>query len=168
MDYTVKLMETGEELRGKAYVHWKSWQETYSGIVDPGYLQRLTPEKCVEIAASRYSESTLIAKCGERVVGFAAAGPCRSPDGAGTDEGEIYAIYVLEEHQRKGLGCALMRRALAMLPACRVVYVWVLKDNAKAIAFYEKVGFRRDGNEKELTLGTPVKAIRMTMNGPLA
>ena len=32
----LKPMETEEEIRGKAFVHWKSWQESYRGIVDPG------------------------------------------------------------------------------------------------------------------------------------
>lgn len=167
MVITIKPMETEDEIRGKAYVHWKSWQESYVGIVDPGYLERLTLGKCEDMAF-RWPEGILVAKDGSRVVGFAAAGAYRSPDGTETDEGEVYAIYVLEEYQHNGLGYALMRRALTMLPACRVVYVWVLAENVKAIRFYERIGFHPDGNEKELTLGAPVKAIRMTMNGPLA
>lgn len=32
--------------------------------------------------------------------------------------------------------------------------LWVLKDNHKAICFYEKYGFRLDGQEKKVMLGT--------------
>jgi len=46
MGIVIKSIETEEEIRGKAYVHWKSWQESYVGIVDAGYLARLTLEKC--------------------------------------------------------------------------------------------------------------------------
>ena len=56
-----------------------------------------------------------------------------------------------------------MREALSLLKGCRIVYLWAFKDNTKALRFYERVGFRQDGTEKELVLGSPVKGIRMTM-----
>ena len=157
-DILIKPMETEDEIRGKAFVHWKSWQESYRGIVDPGYLDRLTLERCEDMAF-RYPENTLVAKDGGRVIGFACAGALRDAEG----EGEVFALYVLEEYQRRGVGYALMKRALALLSGCRTVGVRVLKDNAKAIRFYERVGFRPDGAEQEITLGTPVKVIRMTL-----
>ena len=153
----LKPMETGEEIRGKAYVHWKSWQESYAGIVDPGYLRRLTLEKCEEMAFA-YPKDTWVAKQDGRVVGFACCGPDRENPGAG----EVYAIYVLEDFQKRKIGLRLMRLCLEELRGCQRVYVWVLADNAKAICFYEQLGFRRDGEEKTLTLGTPVKALRMS------
>ena len=41
------------------------------------------------------------------------------------------------------------------------IYLWVLKDNKRAIAFYQKMGFTVDGPEKILELGKPVKELRM-------
>lgn len=41
------------------------------------------------------------------------------------------------------------------------VVVWELKDNGRAINFYEKCGFRLDGTEDVLILGTPVTEVRM-------
>ena len=161
MSYPIKPMETEAEARGKAYVHWKSWQESYVGIVDAGYLTRLTLEKCEDMAF-RYPENTWVAKVGERVVGFTAAGAYRGADGGEADEGEVYALYVLQEYQKQGIGYALMRYSLDRLADCREIYVWVLRENRQAISFYEKVGFRADGAEKELVLGSPVKVIRMT------
>ena len=158
MDIFIKPMETEDEIRGKAYVHWKSWQESYRGIVDQGYLDRMTVSRCEEMA-SRYPENTLVAKDGARVIGFACAGAVNGE----IDAGEVYALYVLEEYQKRGIGYALMREALSLLKGCRVVYLWAFKENAKAIRFYEHVGFRQDGTEKELVLGSPVKGIRMTM-----
>lgn len=158
MDIFIKPMETEDEIRGKAYVHWKSWQESYRGIVDDAYLDRMTVSRCEEMA-SRYPENTLVAKDGARVIGFACAGAVNGE----IDAGEVYALYVLEEYQHQGIGYALMREALSLLKGCRVVYLWAFKENAKAIRFYERVGFRQDGTEKELVLGSPVKGIRMTM-----
>ena len=33
--YIIKPMESEDEINGKGYVHYKSWQETYPGLVDP-------------------------------------------------------------------------------------------------------------------------------------
>ena len=35
---SIKKMETDDEIKGKAYVHWKSWHEAYPGIVSQNYL----------------------------------------------------------------------------------------------------------------------------------
>ena len=41
------------------------------------------------------------------------------------------------------------------------VAVWVLKDNIRAIKFYEKCDFRLDGEEEEIKLGSPIVEVRM-------
>ncbi len=46
--YTIKKMESIEEIVGKGYVHYKSWHETYTGLVDAGYMERITLEKYTE------------------------------------------------------------------------------------------------------------------------
>ena len=69
MAVIIKPMETEAEIRGKAYVHWRAWHEAYAGIVDQGYLDRMTLEKC-ERAAFKWPDNILVAKDGERVVGF--------------------------------------------------------------------------------------------------
>lgn len=158
MDIFIKPMETDDEIRGKAFVHWKSWQESYRGMVDQGYLDRMTLAQTEE-KAFRWRDNLLVAKDGERVVGFVGYGPASGEEGSG----EIFALYVLEEYQRRGIGYALMREALSRLGSCRVVVLWAFKDNARALRFYERVGFLPDGGEKEITLGAPVKGIRMTM-----
>ena len=33
MAIVIKPMETDAEIRGKAFVHWKCWQEVYPGLV---------------------------------------------------------------------------------------------------------------------------------------
>ena len=158
MDIFIKPMETEDEIRGKAFVHWKSWQESYRGIVDDGYLDRMTLAQTEE-KAFRWRDNILVAKDGDRVVGFIGYGPAHGEEGAG----EIFALYVLEAYQKRGIGYALMQEALSRLERCRVVVLWAFKENAKALRFYERVGFRPDGMEKELVLGTPVKGIRMAM-----
>ena len=159
MDIEIKKMESDSEIKGKAYVHWKSWQEAYKGIVDQDYLNALTIEKCEDIAF-RWPENTFIAKDDNRVVGFSCYGMYRSDELP--DVGEIFAIYVLEDYYGAEVGKKLMQAALSELDNQKVA-VWVLKDNKRAIRFYEKCGFRFDGREEEITLGSPIIELRMIM-----
>ena len=160
MDIVIKQMETDEEIRGKAYVHWKAWQEAYAGLVDRSYLDKLTLEKCTELAF-RWSDNILVAKESGKVVGFVGYGACR--DDALPETGEVFAIYVLKEYYGKKVGHALMRAALEKLSEYKRIAVWVLEGNHRAIRFYEKYGFRFDGTKKQIKLGTVNTEIRMIL-----
>ena len=160
MNIIIKKMETDGEIRGKGFVHYTSWQQAYRGIVDQGYLDSMSLQKCEEIAY-KWLDNILVAKDGEDVVGFAGYGKYRNDELTGT--GEVYAIYVLQQYWGKGVGRMLMQAALDMIKEYPSVAVWVLKDNARAISFYEKFGFRPDGREETLTLGTPVTEMRMIL-----
>ena len=157
-DCVIKPMETDAEMRGKAYVHYKSWHETYAGLVDEQYLSGVTEEKCLQIA-QKWPDNLLVAKDGERVVGFAGYGKYR--DASKADCGEVFSIYVLAEYHGKGVGYALMNAAVAQLSEYKEIAVWVLKGNERAIRFYERYGFRFDGTEAEIMLGTPNRELRM-------
>ena len=63
MDISIVPMTTQQDMDGKGYVHWKSWQETYTGLVDSTYMERLTLERCVEMA-HRWPRNILVAKDG--------------------------------------------------------------------------------------------------------
>ncbi len=158
IQYVIKPMETDDEIMGKGYVHYKSWHETYPGLVDAGYLEGLTPEKCTALAR-RWTDNILVAKVGDRVVGFVGYGAYR--DDTLPNHGEIYAIYVLAEYYGKGIGYALMNAALEKLSGYQKIALWVLKGNDRAIRFYEKFGFHFDGAESEIMLGTPNTERRM-------
>ena len=151
-------MATDEDMDGKGYVHWKSWHETYTGLVDPAYMEMLTLEKCVDIA-HRWPENMMVAKDGDKVIGFVGYGAHR--DDTLTDCGEVFAIYVLAAYHGQKVGYELMNAALEKLAEYKKIAVWVLKGNDKAIKFYERYGFRFDGAEKEIKLGTPNTELRM-------
>ncbi len=143
MPIVIKPMETEEEIRGKALVHWRCWQEVYRGLVSAGYLERFTREKSEEIA-HRFLDNHLIAKDGDRVVGFLSYGD-RGAEASGV--GEVFALYVLPEYHGAGVGQQLMAAGLDALATYPRTCLWVLKDNGRAIRFYEKCGFRRTGEE---------------------
>ncbi len=156
----IKKMESDSEIRGKAYVHWKSWHETYSDLVCRDYMDKMTLEKCEDLA-HRWLGNILVAKDGEDVVGFAGYGAYR--DGTMSDVGEVYSIYVLKKYFDRGVGRALMDAAVEKLAPYKKIAVWVLDGNDRAIRFYEKYGFKLDGVCSEITLGEPRIERRMIM-----
>lgn len=46
----IKLMETPEEIDGKAFVHYQAFQEAYAGLWPQEFLDNLTIENCQKIA----------------------------------------------------------------------------------------------------------------------
>ena len=155
-------METVEEAKGQAYVHYTAWQETYAGLVDQTYLDAMSLETSERYALRAFQTgqySTFVAKDGERVIGFAGYGPYRGDDLE--DAGEVFAIYVLKAYYDQGIGRALMEAALANLREYSRVCVWVLRGNERAIRFYQRCGFSPDGAEKTLRLVTEVAEMRM-------
>ena len=165
MNIVIKKMETDAEIKGKAYVHWKSWQEAYSGIVDQRYLDSLTLDKCEKIAFRR-TDNVIIAKDGDSVIGFVGFGKYRNDEleNAGLENaGEVFAIYISSQYYGKGIGYRLMQTALSELADHSKIAVWVLKENTKAIRFYERCGYRFDGREQIIELGSPVVAARMVL-----
>ena len=98
MDIIIKRMETDEEIKGKAFVHWKAWHEAYPDLVSQEYLDNLTYEKCESMAFS-WRDNLIVAIDGNKVIGFVGYGNCgeESPNA-----GEIFALYILSEWRRKG------------------------------------------------------------------
>lgn len=156
--YVIKDMETEDEINGKGYVHYKSWQETYAGLIDSEYLQKHTLEKCVDVA-HKWRDNLIIAKDGDNVVGFAGYGRYR--DESLPNCGEVFAIYVLSEYHGKKVGYELMKAAIERLSDYEKIAVWVLKGNDRAIRFYERFGFRFDGVSADIRLGTTNTELRM-------
>ena len=143
MSIFLKKIETDEEIKGKAYVHWKAWHEAYPGLVNQDYLDNFTLEKCEKIAFSR-RDNLIIAIEDSRVIGFVGYGDRGNEE---PDTGEIFALYVLSDYYGTGVGAQLMQAGMKQLSAYPEVCLWVLKENSRAIRFYEKFGFAVTGEE---------------------
>ena len=157
MKIIIKTMETPEEIEGKSLVHWQTWREAYDNLLPAEYQETMTLDRC-RFFSQKYPENTLIAMDGKKVVGFISYGNfCDEAIQAG----EIIALYVLKDYYGKGVSEQLMHAAFVALDQFSEIYLWVLKDNKRAIAFYQKMGFTFDGQEQILKLGKPVKELRM-------
>ena len=157
MKINIKTMETPEEIEGKSLVHWQTWREAYDDLLPAEFQETMTLDRC-RFFSQQYPENTLIAMDGKKVVGFISYGNYRDEN---IQAGEIIALYVLKDYYGKGVSKQLMHAAFVALDQFSEIYLWVLKDNKRAIAFYQKMGFTFDGQEQILKLGKPVKELRM-------
>jgi len=132
---------------GIARVHVDTWRAAYRGIVPDDYLDSLYYDRRAafwerEISAPFTPTFVYVAEDEDtgRIVGFVGGGPPQS-DQPGYD-GELYAIYVLQEAQGKGIGRKLVQACAQTLKERGItsMLLWVLKDNSPSRAFYESLG----------------------------
>lgn len=128
---------------GIAEVHVKSWQYAYKGIMDRDFLENLQirdrfPLWKEQLENPLPENPVLVAENFEgKIVGFASFGKARMKEL--TIDGELYAIYLLEEFKGRKIGTKLFYAGLCemMNRGTKSLYVWVLKENPNC-KFYEK------------------------------
>ena len=153
----IREAEAGDET-GITQVHIASWRSTYQGIVSDDTLANLDAERREKmwremLTNPESSNFAFVAETGMgEVVGFASGGPESS--GEEDFDGELYAIYILEEFQRQGIGRRLTQAIIRRLidDGYYSMLLWVLKDNQGSRKFYEKMGGELVG-EKQYEIG---------------
>jgi ribosomal protein S18 acetylase RimI-like enzyme len=158
-----------EDVEAIAEIHVRSWQSAYRGILPDQLLDGLSvPERAtswrVILEGGEEHWLILVAEGGGELTGFcAAATPSRDLD-ADETTAELGALYIDPGHWRRGVGTALLTRALEELRRAGLhdVVLWVLPENHAALAFYERFGFKlEEGVEKrEERSGRPVIRLR--------
>jgi ribosomal protein S18 acetylase RimI-like enzyme len=139
-----------------ANIHVCAWRVAYEGIVPTKYLASLSVQERANSWRRVISEqhgTVLLAVTSHGEVGFICFGPSRDKDGK--QKAEIYAIYVLPEFWKQGIGRELLDEAERKVEDNNFIAVtlWVLEKNALARRFYEARGFRLDAARKEETIG---------------
>ncbi len=136
-----------------AFVHIESWRTTYRYIVSDDFLDGLnieTKSNFWERVLTAKSDNVFVAESDREIVGFAAVGQSRDKNDF---DSELYAIYVLEQHQHKNIARLLLTTTAEYLQMCghSSLYVWVLADNSSR-SFYERHGGELFA-EKEIEIG---------------
>ena len=127
-----------------AHVYVHSWRTTYRGLLPGRVLAALdeleqTGRWWRALCESRRGRGAVVAEGDSRVVGFSAFGPARE-DGF-SRRGEVYALYLLDAHQRRGIGRRLLSASAGDMAAAGFtsMCVRVLARNP-ARKFYERLG----------------------------
>jgi len=154
----------------------RTFEHTYRGII-PENDQK-------EVLSHAYSEEALAISISRHKTFLVAEAP--GTDGGGLagyvdidfdgKKMELHRLYVLPQYQRRGLGRRLLEAAVSKtlgdltdsIAGPLLLVAHVQRDNAKARAFYKKVGFT-EGEEKTMAIGgasLPVIEISMTLGVP--
>ncbi len=100
---------TSDDAPAIAQVQVGSWRDTYPGIIPQAYLDSLDEQEFAarwrERLLAQPSMSILVAERDGRPCGFAAGGALRRP--LADYGGELYALYLLPDAHRQGMGSAL-------------------------------------------------------------
>lgn len=126
-------------------VIYDAWGETYRGLIPDEVLDGRSLERWTEMAKVR-PDGKRIAYIEGETAGIVAFLPSSREFCTHRDSSEIVALYVLKRFQRRGVGKALLQRALRELNAERVT-LFVLKGNENAVGFYKRMGFGFTGKE---------------------
>lgn len=144
---TVRPAVPGE---GRSFAETKRavWQTAYRGLLPDSFLDDLDlvpPPEAWEQAIVAGSPP-FVAMAGDRMVGVAAAGAALGDDAA-PGLGQLYLIYALPDVWGTGVGTGLHEACMARLRELGFAeaVLWVLEGNERAIAFYERMGWRPDG-----------------------
>ena len=154
----VTLCDAGpDDAVGIAHVHVEGWRTTYRGLFADSYLDALSKteraaywQRGLPAGDGRH---TLVACATDEVVGFASGGPDRGGHGF---DAEVYAIYLLAEVRRQGIGGRLMARMFRRFrdDGRRSAHLWVHVGNVAGESFYRKLG-GVPGAREEHTAPTP-------------
>lgn len=157
---------TSADIPAIAQIHVSGWQGAYGGILDQGYIESKTYENRVHQWTDIFKNQegdTLIASLNGQVVGFISYGALRTaPPGTSkirpAYSSEIYALYLLPEFFRQGVGSALIKKAVEdlIMQKHKSLCLWVLDKNKRACGFYEACVGQRVG--KKMVEFGPTKA----------
>ncbi len=137
-------------------VHCETWAATYADLVATEFFKyQLEAHRHRDwqqlIVAQRFAGGgVLLARDPtSSLIGFCQFGSTEDEDDDPAEVGEILRLYVPPGQQRKGVGRALVDRALSELAAQANTWatLWVLDLEAdfRAVAFYEHTGWTPDG-----------------------
>jgi ribosomal protein S18 acetylase RimI-like enzyme len=147
---------TLDDAEAIARVNVATWRSAYRGLLPDDFLASLNEAHYTERWTRVIGQGTsrvFVVEEQDRIVGFASGGRERAGEHGFT--GELYAIYVLDSAERRGHGRELVRAVAGALREMHLfdMIVWVLRDNAPARRFYERLGgvYVR---EQPITIGT--------------
>jgi ribosomal protein S18 acetylase RimI-like enzyme len=133
-----------EDAQAMGEVHLASWRTTYRGIGIDEFIDNQPVENRVALwtkvlCSAENQTFVYVAEADGQIVGFASGGAER--EGDPEYKGELYAVYLLHEYQRQGIGRKLLDAIVGdlMRSGYETMLIWVLGVNP-ARFFYEASG----------------------------
>lgn len=130
-----------DDVHSMSRVYVQTWRDTYLGVVPYGYLYQMSVAQLEQGFLSELQSKHVISYVAEdagKVIGLISGGYERQEDHI--YNGEIYALYVLKNYQRQGIGTKLVSALAKQLNQFGIysMLVRVLEHNPYR-RFYEKI-----------------------------
>jgi ribosomal protein S18 acetylase RimI-like enzyme len=126
-----------------------AWPHTFKDILSEkqiAYMMHwMYSDESLREQMEKQHHRYVLAKEGEEFAAYLSY----EPNCENTGKTKIHKIYILPSHQRKGIGKRLFDFVLSQAHENgeKAVYLNVNKNNRNAIAFYQRMGFYRAGEE---------------------
>jgi len=152
---TSMRIATFDDVQTISLIHALSWKEAYKNNLSQQFLRSIQNDRWVpfftdHIQNQRFETALYFAD--EKATACITYG--KSRDESLIDCAEIVSLYVLPEYWSQKQGYELMQFSMKRLKdqGFNQVILWVLKENERAIQFYNKIGFINDGVTIEVPL----------------
>ncbi|WP_276366776.1 GNAT family N-acetyltransferase [Chryseolinea sp. H1M3-3] len=146
-------LATAEDIDALVEVGRKTFSDTFAEANTEEdmsiYIEKTFTEDQVRKEISDPASTFILAEDAGIVIGYAKLREGNNPpELTGTNGIEIERIYAVKNYLGKNVGKALMQTCieLARLRGYQVVWLGVWEHNPRAIAFYEKWGFKKFGS----------------------
>lgn len=137
-------------------VYTQSWKAAYSGILSDDYLDALNNEKWTEELVDKFESNSIkawVVSSGKEIIACATVADSKYTKYEGYLE--VESLYVLPKYWENKAGSLLMDEILsyAKKEGYEHLNLWDFEDNAESIKFYEKFGFKANGDLKAVAKG---------------
>ncbi|MGC2235367.1 MAG: 3-deoxy-manno-octulosonate cytidylyltransferase [Pyrinomonadaceae bacterium] len=151
-----------EDIPQIARVHVRSWQKSFAGITPQEHLDKMSVENRIGAFEQAFSQKSFykmfVAETPESgIVGFADFGAAQVDK---SFDAQLFAIYFLQEFQRKGIGENLFRRCQKEMTAHGFKSMCLdTLEISPYRKFYEKMGGRVVGEDTHQLAGIEFKTL---------
>ena len=148
----IRYLNEADDRLAVSGIYEASWKYAYRDILPGEYLESIPAGRWV--SGLDFSDRIhLVMLDGGRYIGAACCCASRFPEFDGW--GEIVSLYLLPSHMGRGYGRPLLEAAVSALAGqgYRDVFLWVLEENRRARAFYEKMNFQLSGARRADVIG---------------
>ena len=163
---------TVEDARAIAEVHIASWKAAYADILDVETLalgvdegETQWRERIPRVGDEGFR--TWVAEVNGRIRGYSFTRPAEDDDLNPLEVAELTGLYLHPDLFNTGLGKPLLERAVAGMrnQGFLQAVLWVVDDNARAIHFYRREGWRPDGKREACfrVMGAPAQRFRLPL-----
>ena len=158
---------TMHDLDTAVAIHCEAWRDAYIGFMDGDYISRKNGtrrEKWAAILADNPAGKHFLIRDRGIPVGMISMDLPR--EDAEPHTYEVFGLYILPLHMRKGYGTAAFALAEERIRQMgyQRISLWILEPNERAKQFWEKLGFVRTDRVKTSYYDKPIRVWRYIKN----